>query len=69
MIGITKLVIKYFLEKDGILHKSESWYETDPWTITSVHKMGKSGLKLEQNQNDLSLRQSHHFSTIKLKKL
>jgi hypothetical protein len=23
--------------KDGILHKSESRYERDPWTITSVH--------------------------------
>ena len=25
------------LRKDGILHKSEIWYESDPWTITSVH--------------------------------
>ena len=28
------------LEKDGILHKSESRYEHDPWTITSVHTNG-----------------------------
>ncbi len=28
---------KVLLHKDGILHKSESWYESDPWTITSVH--------------------------------
>jgi hypothetical protein len=37
--------------KDGILHKSESWYETDPWTTTSVHTNGKisaqSGTKSE----------------------
>eukprot|EP00804_Cyclotella_cryptica_P017934 CCRYP_001282-RA/>CCRYP_001282-RA protein AED:0.43 eAED:0.43 QI:0/-1/0/1/-1/0/1/0/84 len=25
------------LQKDGILHKTESQYESDPWTITSVH--------------------------------
>ncbi len=28
------------LRKDGILHKSESWYESDPWTIASVHTNG-----------------------------
>ena len=28
------------LKKDGILRKSESWYESDPWTITSVHTNG-----------------------------
>jgi hypothetical protein len=28
---------KVLLHKDGILHKSESRYERDPWTITSVH--------------------------------
>ena len=22
------------LKQDGILHKSESWYESDPWTVT-----------------------------------
>jgi hypothetical protein len=28
------------LRKDGILHKSESWCESDPFTITSVHTNG-----------------------------
>ena len=28
---------KVLLRKDGILRKSESRYESDPWTITSVH--------------------------------
>ena len=28
---------KVLLRKDGILRKSESRYERDPWTITSVH--------------------------------
>ena len=31
---------KVLLHKDGILCKSESWYESDPWTITSVHTNG-----------------------------
>ena len=31
---------KVLLRKDGILRKSESWYESDPWTITSVHTNG-----------------------------
>jgi hypothetical protein len=28
------------LRKDGILDKSESRYESDPWTISSVHING-----------------------------
>ena len=28
------------LRKDVILRKGESWYESDPWTITSVHMNG-----------------------------
>ena len=31
---------KVLLWKDGILHKSESQYEHDHWTITSVHING-----------------------------
>jgi hypothetical protein len=31
---------KVLLRKDGILQKSESWHECDPWTITSVHTNG-----------------------------
>jgi hypothetical protein len=38
--------------KDGILRKSESQYESEPWTITSVHTNGtiriKSGTKSER---------------------
>ena len=26
--------------KDGILHKTERRYDSDPWTIMSVHKNG-----------------------------
>ena len=32
-----KVSDKVLLRKDGILHKSESWYESDPSTITSIH--------------------------------
>ena len=31
---------KVLLQKDGILRKCESWYGSDPWTITSVHTNG-----------------------------
>ena len=31
---------KVLLCKDGILRKFESQYESDPWTITSVHTNG-----------------------------
>ena len=31
---------KVLLQKDGILCKSESRYDRDPWTITSVHTNG-----------------------------
>jgi len=29
-----------FLKRDGILHKGKCRYESDPWTITSVHTNG-----------------------------
>ena len=48
-----KVVDQVFLSKDGILHRSESWYESDPWTITSVHTNGLLGFNAEQNQNNL----------------
>jgi len=43
---------KVLLRKDGILRKSDSRYESDPWTITSVHTNGtisvQYGTKSEQ---------------------
>jgi hypothetical protein len=43
---------KVLVIKDGILHKSESWYDSEPWTITSVHTNGtlriQSGTKSER---------------------
>ena len=31
---------KVLIRKDGILRKSESRYDSEPWTITSVHTNG-----------------------------
>ena len=31
---------KVLLHKDDILHKTESQYESDPWTMMSVHTNG-----------------------------
>jgi hypothetical protein len=31
---------KVLIAKDGILHKTESRYDTVPWTIMSVHTNG-----------------------------
>ena len=40
------------LRKDGVLRKTESWYDSEPWTITSVHTNGtirvECGSKLER---------------------
>jgi hypothetical protein len=37
---------KVLLHKDGILPKTESRYESDPWTITSVHTNGTIRVQL-----------------------
>ena len=43
---------KVLVIKDAILHKSESRYDSEPWTITSVHTNGtiriQSGTKSER---------------------
>jgi hypothetical protein len=38
---------KVLVWKDGILHKIESRYDSEPWTITSVHTNGT--LRVEQS--------------------
>ncbi len=46
---------KVLLIKDGILSKSESRYDIEPWTITSVHTNDtiriQSGTKSERSNN------------------
>ena len=35
-----KIGDKVLVRKDGILHKSESKYDKDPWTVSQVHTNG-----------------------------
>ena len=35
-----KICDKILIRKDGILRKTESRYDSEPWTITSVHMNG-----------------------------
>jgi hypothetical protein len=42
---------KVLIANDGILHKSESRYGNEPWTITTVIQMELSGFDAEQNLN------------------
>ena len=44
------------LRKDGILRKSESWYESDPWTITSVHTNGTIRVQCGTKSERLNIR-------------
>ena len=36
----SKVGNKVLIQKDGILRKTESHYDSEPWTITSVHTNG-----------------------------
>jgi adenine specific DNA methylase Mod len=43
---------KVLLHKDGIFRKAESRYESDPWTITSVHTNGTIRVQCRTILND-----------------
>ena len=60
---------RVLLRKDDILYTSESWYEGDPWTITTVCTNGTIGFNMEQNQNDSTSEELLPFSIAKLKQL
>ncbi len=47
---------KVLLRKDGILRKSESRYESDPWTITSVHMNGTRRVQRGTKSERLNIR-------------
>jgi hypothetical protein len=47
---------KVLLRKDGILRKTESRYETDPWTITSVHTNGTIRVQRGTKSERLNIR-------------
>ena len=40
---------KVLVRKDGILRKTESRYDSEPWTITSFIQMAQSGSNAEAN--------------------
>ena len=52
---------KVLLRKDGILRKSESRYECDPWTITLVHTNGKIRVQLRTKSERLNIRRVTPF--------
>jgi hypothetical protein len=47
---------KVLLRKDGILRKSESRYDRDPWTITSVHTNGTIRVQRGSKSERLNIR-------------
>ena len=52
---------KVLLRKDGILRKSESWYECDPWTITTVHTNGTIRVQRGTKSERLNIRRVTPF--------
>ena len=48
--------IKVLLRKDGILHKSESLYVHNPWTITAVHTNGTIRVQHRLQSERLNIR-------------
>jgi hypothetical protein len=49
------------LRKDGILRKGESRYESDPWTITSVHTNGTIRIQRGTKSERLNIRRVTPF--------
>ena len=47
---------KVLIRKDGILRKSESRYDSDPWTITSVHTNGTIRVQRGTKSERLNIR-------------
>ncbi len=47
---------KVLVWKDGILRKTESWYDREPWTITSVHTNGTIRVERGSKSKRLNIR-------------
>ena len=56
-----KIGDQVLLLKDGILRKGESWYESDPWTITSVHTNGTIRVQRGTKSERLNIRRVTPF--------
>ncbi len=52
------------IQKEGILYKTESRYDSDPWTITSVHTNGTIRVQLGTKSIRFNIRRvTHYFTT------
>jgi len=69
MIGVIKLVIKYFLEKMLSSTNQRVGMIVNLRLSHQFKKLGISGFNMEQNLNDSTSEESHPFSTIKLNQL
>jgi len=47
---------KVLIQKDGILCKSESRYDSEPWTITSVHTNGTIRIERRTKSERINIR-------------
>ena len=52
---------KVLVRKDGILHKTESRYETEPWMITSVHTNGTVRVQCRNKSERMNIRRVKPF--------
>ncbi len=52
---------KVLVRKYGILRKTESWYDSEPWTITSVHTNGTIRVESGSKPERLNIRQVTPF--------
>jgi hypothetical protein len=56
-----KIGDKVLIRKDGILRKSESRYDSDPWTITSVHTNGTIRVQRGSKSERINIRRVTPF--------
>ena len=47
---------KILIRKDGILRKTESHYDSEPWTITSVHTNGTIRIERRSKSERINIR-------------
>jgi len=53
---------KILIRKDGILHKAESIWRKDPWTITTVHTNGTIRIQCGTKSEGVNIRRVTPFS-------
>jgi hypothetical protein len=53
---------KVLVEKEGILHKAESKYGKEPWTITAVHTNGTIRIQCKTKSGRLNIRRVISFT-------